>query len=404
MIEHPAITRRRALLGLGITAASFAAPAIARAATQAPTVPDSALATKHLISFTLYGGNDGLNTLVPYRDPLYRHLRPGIGLPDKALLRLSDDVALHPALTRLMSLYQAGEVALIQDVGCPASTLSHFDAIEVWESASPERAGRDTGWYGRVVAANRAAFDRCHFDAAAISFDRNTGFARGEAMPLLYADRALFDIEATSHRLRIDATMPSTARALAELVNQGADVQERLMARLHGAVAPDLDPSTHPLDVQITWTEWLLAQGAKAPVYALAQNGYDTHTGLLDRHAALLADFDAAIARLRERLKAIGVWNDVVVLVHSEFGRRVAENIGGGTDHGTAGPVMLIGGRVRGGIYGQRASLDDLDTHGNLRFTTDFRRVYATITDQLWRLNANPFAAAGAAGLPIALA
>ena len=122
------------------------------------------------------------------------------------------------------------------------------------------------------------------------------------------------------------------------------------------------------------------------------------------RHDELLTDFDSGLARLKQALKAAGAWDDTVILVHSEFGRRPAENGYGGTDHGTAGPVFLIGGKVGGGIHGQRARLDDLDREGNLKSTTDLRAVYSTLVANLWRLPANPFVANGFAPLPLRLA
>ena len=393
MNPHEFSTRRQTLLGLGAAALGLCSSPLKSFAASDDALM---LTRKRLLLFTLYGGNDGLNTLVPYRDPLYAQLRPTLALDTKTLLPVSDEVALHARMTEVMNMFQAGEVAVIQDVGYPNPNLSHFDSIAVWDSAQPAREQRgNTGWFGELAMRNKPLFNAARFDAAVVSFDQNTGFAQGDQVPILQADRNAFDL--TTHLERITAYdhAPQTVRRLADMINQGIDVNARFAARLKGIARPQWQPYEEPLDVQTKLTEWMINSGVTTPMLALAQDGFDTHAGLLERHDERLHTIDAGLAALRRGLKANGTWNDTVIMVHSEFGRRVAENGFGGTDHGTASPVFLIGGKVKGGIYGQRALLDDLDHDGNLKFTTDYRRVYSTLAANLWQLPANPFAEAG---------
>ncbi|MDP8986669.1 MAG: DUF1501 domain-containing protein [Pseudomonadota bacterium] len=319
-------------------------------------------------------------------------------------MAVSDEVALHPCLSECMKMFQAGEVAIIQDVGYPHPNLSHFESTAIWDSANLQGTSSLTGWYGEVVMHNHQAFDNAHFDAAAITFDKNLSFAGGDRVPVLPVSQNVAAILRDGTATRAITQMPGTTMQLAALVNEGIAVRHRFATRLAGVQAPQWQPYEEPFEVQTKLTEWFFAHGITTPLVRVNQGGFDTHTELLARHSNLMATFDRGIARLKQVLVSTGTWKDTVIMVHSEFGRRAGENGFGGTDHGSSGPVFLIGGRVRGGIYGQRASLDDLDIEGNLKYTTDFRSVYSTLVDNLWRLPANPFADAGFGPLSIAVA
>jgi uncharacterized protein (DUF1501 family) len=393
------LSRRDCLKFIGLPLAGAFGVPTARAADA------GALARKRLIVITLNGGNDGLNTLVPWRDPLYRKLRPSVHVKPEGLLTVNDELALHPQLGGLMKMLQAGEVAVLQDVGYPESSLSHFESADVWASGEPRREARHEGWYGRAVMSNRAVFDAARFDACAISFDKSTGFANGRGVPVLIPGPDVFDAPREGlARAAVAADAPEITTRLAELVNEGHDVKQRVLRRLAGAARPKWPLYEEPLAVQTKLAHWFMTQGVAAPLVRIVQDGYDTHANQLPRHATLLGQLDAALVELRRRLVADGLWNDTVVMLHSEFGRRAAQNGYDGTDHGTAGPVFLVGGRLQGGVYGKRAALDRLDGVGNVGFDCDFRRVYSTLVARLWDLPANPLAAAGFAPLDLRLA
>ena len=398
--HSPRLSRRAALFTLG---GSVAWPLESALAMQ----PDTGqLKRKRLVLFRLHGGNDWLNTLVPYRDPLYRKLRPTLAQPLDKLLPVSDELALHPRLTEFMKMFQAGEVAIVQDAGYPDPNLSHFESAAIWDSGDPKQGTQSaTGWWGQVAMRNRAAFDAARFDAAAVSFDKNIAFGAGRGVPVLQVNK---DVVATleapgPRRTHAGRAAPEAVRVIADMINEGIGVRERFARRLHGVQSPEWEPFEEPFDIQVKLTEWFFSHGVTTPLVRVSQEGFDTHAKQLASHDELLKAFDSGLARLKQGLKAAGVWDDTVIMVHSEFGRRPAENGYGGTDHGTAGPVFLIGGKVGGGIHGQRAPLDDLDREGNLKFTTDLRAVYSTLVANLWALPGNPFAANGFAPLPLRL-
>jgi len=404
IVANTMLTRRRALAGIAGMAAGAGFPVLAAPAPGA--VPVDALRTKRLIVLSLVGGNDGLNTVVPVADPLYRKLRPTVGLPERKVLPLDAMLALHPALTSTMQMFQRGELAIVQDVGYPRPDLSHFVSAAIWESADPQRGlSAESGWWGEVVMQNRAAFDAAAFDAAAVTFESSGAFAAGRGVPLMRARQDVSALLAAPQAASIDARALTgeESRALGDMVAARTDAQARFARRLKHVQPPHWRPYEEAIDVQIQLTDWFLTNGVTTPLIRMTLGGFDTHSELLARHGALMAVLDRTLEDLRRRLCAAGLWDDTVVLVHSEFGRRPAENGHGGTDHGTAGPVWLLGGRVQGGIHGPRASLENLDAAGNPVFCTDFRRVYATVATGLFGLSVNPFADRGHAPLPVRL-
>lgn len=400
----PTGSRRGFIIGAG---ALLTAMASHRAVGQSLSAPSKGeLERRLLIIFTLVGGNDSLNTLIPHADPLYRQFRPTIGLPLDQVLPLDDELALHPNLTQTMKMFQAGELAIIPDVGYPHPNLSHFESAAIWESAKPEPGlmGR-TGWWSDLVVSNRAAFDAAQLDTTAISFEREAAFTNGKAVSVWRASQDVRDVLGTLPDLNLPAAeRRGLARELADRIQLGFDTRARLVRRLQGARPPVWKPYEEPIDVQLRLTDWFLQHEVRAPVIRLVQDGFDTHSGLRTRHDARMKTVDHALDQLRLSLKSHGRWDDALVMVHSEFGRRPAENGYGGTDHGTGGPVLLAGGGVRGAVHGLRADLNNLDQDGNPRFTTDFRSLYSTIAGTYFKLSANPFADSGFTPLPNLLA
>ena len=399
MSQHINLKRRALLEMAGCSMASFATLPLASAA--AAAAPHSLLRTKRLILFTLEGGNDGLNTVIPVTDPRYRALRPTVNIARRDALTIQRDVGLHPRLKQLASIFEQGELAIVQAVGYPESSLSHFEAADIWSDAEPKRALRKGGWFTQLMGANQALYDAGNFDAAAISFSQRNGFASGS--PVLVASQSTFEqpVNATDPYARTVA--PGSPERLVAMLREGDVIAERVSARMARVPRLQWDGHREQLDVDVRLTNWMLEHGINAPLVRLTQGGYDTHAGQLIAHDTLLGKLDAAISTLRSRLKASGQWNDTLIMVQSEFGRRAAQNGFSGTDHGTAGPVLLIGGRVNGRVYGQPARLDQLDIDGNVAHRIDFRSLYATIADGLWQLPVNPFARAGFKPLEIVL-
>jgi uncharacterized protein (DUF1501 family) len=404
-LAHPAaLSRRQLLVAASALANSFALPVAAR---MTPIAIHS-LRSKRLIVLTLVGGNDGLNTLVPVSDPMYRKLRPTVALPKERLLPLNDDLSLHPALVSTMASFQSGELAIVQDVGYPRPNLSHAGSTAIWDSADPLRGtAAEFGWWGEVVMQNRMLFDGADLDAAAVTFESSAAFAAGSRVPVLRARPEGADPFGTSGAAPFGAATPEGSpqgRYSAAVRSDEAQVQARFAQRLRNAKRPVWQGDEQLIDAQVKLTDWFLSNGVATPLLHLALGGFDTHSELLARHGGLMAVLDRTLSDLRSRLLAVGRWDDTVVLVQSEFGRRPAENGHGGTDHGTTGPVLLLGGRVQGGVYGERAALDRLDNDGNPIYRTDFRRIYSGVVSDLFCLPVNPFTARGFAPLSLRLA
>lgn len=346
-----------------------------------------------LVVLQMGGGNDGLNTVVPWADPAYHDARPGIGVAVDKVLHLDAHVGLNPALTGLKSLYDAGRVAVVQGVGYDNPTYSHFEALQVWEYADPQRRSTD-GWLGKLMAAqadaSRDALAACALGQASTpaelraqgatvtvidsiaGYDVQGGAVRQAAAPALYRRTpglygALFDQALSTAEAGISALRNASSYKPAATYSDTATV--------YG--------SKNSIAASLQLTAQMIVTQPGVKVCHVVLGGFDTHQDEDVRQTALLTDVDRALSAFMQDLDAHGVSDRVVVMTWSEFGRRVRENGSKGTDHGSAAPVFVVGRPVRGGLYGAAPSLTDLDD-GNLKHTTDFRSVYqAVIRDWL---------------------
>jgi uncharacterized protein (DUF1501 family) len=339
-----------------------------------------------LLLIELKGGNDGLNTLVPYADPRYRELRGGIGVARERILPLDEKVGLHNKLEPLLESWKAGDFAILQGVGYPYPNRSHFRSIEIWDTASAASQTLSEGWIAQAFQSislpQGAAVD-------AIVADTN-------ALPMTGPALRTIVMQDAENFLRQAGAMTETAGvsddgnpALRHLLGVRREINAAaagLRDRLRAAPAPTYAYSQdNGLGRQLDLATRLLA--AKAPVVAikLALGGFDTHANQAPAHERLLGILGAGLATLRKNLIAAGLWNDVVVMTYSEFGRRVRQNASGGTDHGAAAPQFVLGGGVKGGLYGAYPSLTDLQD-GDLKYGIDFRSVFATLARGCWGL------------------
>ncbi|PLZ03778.1 Twin-arginine translocation pathway signal sequence domain-containing protein [Burkholderia sp. WAC0059] len=301
-----------------------------------------------LILVELNGGNDGLNTVVPFADPLYRIFRPNIGLPREQLLPIDARTALHSALAPMLPLWQAGQLAIVQGVGYAQPNLSHYRSREIWETASPADTYLREGWLARAFAVEPSL----------------RGFVAGSA------EMGPFD--GSGNRVTASA---STA--------PGANVTSPVPLEMP---VPD-----GPFGASVEAAMRLLAANGPAPgvsAIRLTLDGFDTHENQPERHAALLAQLAQGFSAMRDALVGMGRWARTVVMTYAEFGRSVRENTGNGTDHGTVAPCFVAGGRVLGGLYGTAPQLAQLDSGGQLPVGVDFRRLYATVLGPWWGLDA----------------
>jgi uncharacterized protein (DUF1501 family) len=346
---------------------------------------------KTLVLVTLYGGNDGLNTVVPYADPAYHDARPELAYAADKVLRLDDQIGLNPAMTGLAKLYGEKRLAIVQGIEYAAPDHSHFRSMDIWQTGSPTKPV-NTGWIGRWLDATGG--DPRH----AVSFEpvlpvllageKTAGAAvpaTGTALPKGVARTQLTGLGAA--QAGEPAMQARAARAFADLVS----VDDMLRTVPSPAPSPDPDDPADPdqpqatgtggtsaLDAQLELVARCVEAGVATRVFSVSLGGFDTHAQERVQQEKLLGDLDAALTRFVTRMAGSDRGRQVVVAVYSEFGRRVKANASDGTDHGTASDVFLLGTPVRGGRYGQQPSLTDLD-NGDLKVTTDFRDLYATL-------------------------
>jgi uncharacterized protein (DUF1501 family) len=364
--------------------------------TSKPGIPDDRI----LVVVQLGGGNDGLNTLIPIGNDAYYRARPNLAVPQKDIIRLNDGIGLHPNLSGLKNLYDQGAVAIVQGVGYPNPSRSHFKSMEIWHTADPEGRVVRYGWVGR------------YFDSKCPVCEQPTvGVNVGPSMPLaMVAETGVGVSLETPEAFQWMPTMGGLGereeQELFRLLNAPAPgvnepgtvdfLRHTAMnafvstAQVRGAVA-GYKGSVEYANTRFAYSMRLIAQmiAGKLPtkVYYAHMTGFDTHAAQRGAHENLLTQFAEGVASFYKDLEAQGNADRVVVLAFSEFGRRVAENGSGGTDHGTAAPMFLFGKSLKGGLYGNQPSLTDL-TDGDLKHAVDFRSVYATVLDR-W-LGADP--------------
>jgi uncharacterized protein (DUF1501 family) len=368
--------RREFLNCLGGAGLLALAPNLAAAAATSPY-------QRLLILVELKGGNDGLNTVVPYTDPSYYALRPRIGIRRDEVLQISDRIGFHPALQALLPLWQAGELAVVQGVGYPNPNLSHFRSIEIWDTASRSDEYLQQGWLARsfVRAPPPAAFAA---DAVVVG-SQDMG-------PLVGGGRvvALSNPEQFARMARL-AQEGGAIRggALAHIQRVEADIRQAA-AKINSS-GPGFNFATAfpqgGFGATVKTACQVLGSGAEVAVMRLTLSGFDTHQNQPGTHANLLRQLAEGLAALRSALVELKLWERTLVLSYAEFGRRPKENQSNGTDHGTAAVHFAFGGAVRGGVYGEAPNLASLDGSGNMKYSVDYRSLYATALERWWQID-----------------
>ncbi len=369
-----------------------------------------------LVVLQLAGGNDGLNTVVPFANDGYHRVRPKLALPPDKILKLDSEIGLNPRLTGLKSLYDSGRLAIVQGVGYPNPNRSHFRSTEIWQTASDANRVENEGWLGR------------YFDNCCSGTDPTVGVAIGEQSPQAFSAKIPIGVTLSRpEQFRWKASMGADGKPLTEeeafyrqLIG-GAEEEPNatpegnsissLPGKIHNdattedflrRTALDAQLSSDkilaiarkyksnvpypqsPLGASLNLIGRMIAGGLATRVYYASQGGFDTHAGQIGSHDRLMTVINDAVAAFVADLKQQGNFERVLLMTFSEFGRRVAENANNGTDHGTAAPMFLLGGGVKPGLFGKQPSLTDLD-NGDLKFNIDFRSVYASVLDNWLR-------------------
>ncbi|MCB1154810.1 DUF1501 domain-containing protein [bacterium] len=385
--------RRTVLKSLGAASMAVLMPKIAWSATESSRPWE-----RVLVLVELAGGNDGLNTVVPYADAAYYSARPRLAVGRSEVLHLDERVGLNPNLRPLMDIYRAKEAAVVLGVGYPHPNRSHFRSIDIWETGSDANEVLQDGWVARQLVSrlpkslaadgvvigrgNTGALDGANFDTVVL--DRPEQFIR-QARQLRESASKGGGNAALAHVLRVQNDTLKAAQVLESQRGRGATLKTTF-------------PAT-PLGQQMHNAARLIADEIPVAVIKVTHVGFDTHIDQRRRHDVLLAQFAEAIAAFRSAMIETGHWQRTLVMTYSEFGRRVAQNGNNGTDHGTAAPHFIFGGRVLGGIYGEQPGLLRLDGE-DMSHTVDFRRMYATVAQRWWGISDDIFGAEGFTPLP----
>jgi len=412
---------RRTVLGSSFawTVPAFLSDTFAalHAATDAPTQAVTGKDATILVVLQMAGGNDGINTVVPYANDHYHKARPRIGLKPDDILKLNDEIGLHGAMQGFKELYDAGCLSVIQGVGYPNPNRSHFRSTEIWQTASDAKVVEKNGWVGR------------YFDNACAGADPTVGVVIGGQLPQAffarqpkgvvlnnpqnYRFRASGDTEESYKKLNelemepspaeensggsigmLPAGMPMTGGRAVDFISRTALDAQHSSDEIRAIAAKVQNAVTYPgsrLANELKLVAQLIGGGLPTRIYYVSQGGYDTHTNQVGAQQRLLGDLTAAVKAFTDDLKAQGNFGRVLIMTFSEFGRRVAENANGGTDHGAAAPLFVVGQKVKAGLLGEYPSLAPQDLfQGDLKFNVDFRSVYAAILENWLQTKSAP--------------
>lgn len=321
----------------------------------------------------LNGGNDGLNTFVPFDNPLYYALRPQIALSKDAVIGKNKGMAFHPALKGFAEMQQNGDLSVIQNVGYPEPNRSHFRSQEIWQTASDSNKYINEGWLGRYLDLQC----KDHQPTAGINLDSidNLSLKGLEPNSITVKNPNVFKTKNQKEEAGTLSDNPQLdfVRKIANSVTEGSDEIQKALAKSTAEISY---PKTG-LATNLAWIARLIKGNLNSKVYYTSLNGFDTHDNQLAVQNNKLTELNDALFSFYTDLKKASLMQNVTIVVFSEFGRRVKDN-GKGTDHGTAAPMFIIGGNNRGKIIGNNPNLSDLD-QGDLKYETDFRSVYASL-------------------------
>jgi uncharacterized protein (DUF1501 family) len=326
-----------------------------------------------LVFIQLNGGNDGLNTFIPFENPLYYDLRTKISINKNDVISKTNGMGFHPALKDFAKIQQNGDLTIIQNVGYPEPNRSHFRSQEIWQTASASNQYLNNGWIGRYLDFQCKE----HEPTASVNIDNidNLALKGNEPNTVTVKDPNRFKVRNETNENSVLSNNPQLdfVRKIANSVTEGSD-------EIQKALSKTSETNSYPnttLGKNLQWIARLIKGNLNSKVYYTSQNGYDTHDNQLTIQNRNLTELNDAIASFYNDLKKENLLQNVTLVVFSEFGRRVKDN-GSGTDHGTAAPMFIIGGNNKGKVIGSNPNLANLD-NGDLIYETDFRSVYATL-------------------------
>lgn len=392
-------------------------------ATQIATGKDGTI----LVVLQMAGGNDGINTVVPYANDYYRQARPRIALPADKILKVNDAVGFHPAMTGFKDLYDSGNLAVVQGVGYPNPNRSHFRSTEIWQTASDSETFEKYGWIGRyfdnacagcdpaIGVAIEQQLPQSFFSASSkgVCMTNPQDYRFQSSNPMVEASyEKLNDIETTSPDQNsggsigmLTSAMPMTGGRAVDFIERTALDAQVSSDEIRTIAARTQNQTQYPasqLGNSLKLVAKLIGGGLPTRIYYVSQVGYDTHTNQLATQQRLLGDLGSSVKAFVDDLKAQGNMQRVLVMTFSEFGRRVTDNANGGTDHGAAAPVFIVGNQVKAGLLGSYPSLAPQDLfQGDIKYNVDFRSVYAAVLENWLKTKSAPILGRQFTPLPV---
>jgi uncharacterized protein (DUF1501 family) len=372
--------RRKFLQSTGLASAAFMIPKFLKSAEKDNTITSD----KILVIVQLTGGNDGLNTVIPFENDLYYNARPQIAVKKNEVLKLNGQFGLHPSMWAWKELHENGKLCVLNNVGYPGPDRSHFRSMDIWHTASKSDEYKTSGWIGRYLDEQCGKCDR---PTNALEMDDTLSFAlKGDnvkALSLkdpkkLYATTMdPFINQLNRQHIPGDHHHNNAEylyKTLAETISSAAYIYQTSKIYRSAASYPD-----HAFGKSMKTISELIISGVNTKIYYVSLGSFDTHFNQQTRQAALLQQLSETTSIFMNDLKSNGRSQDVLLMAFSEFGRRVQENASAGTDHGTSGPVFLLGESLqKKGFYNEMANLNELDD-GDLRYSIDFKNIYSTL-------------------------
>lgn len=373
--------RRKFIKNSALASSLFFVPSFVKAF---ESVTTKELGYKRLVIVQLAGGNDGLNTIIPYNNDIYYNARPRLAIT-KDIIKLNDDLGFHPSLASLRSLFDNGELSIINNVGYPNPVRSHFRSMDIWQTASDADEYLQSGWLGRYLDKHgHKPYNAIEIDkqlSLAMKGEHFNGMATNDYKMLYKTAKDPFFKSVLNHYEDAHLSEHNLGylyQTMIEAKSSAKYIYENTKVKLSQEEYPQ-----NKLAKQLKNVAQFINSGLETKVFYTSLGGFDTHANQQNKQSRLLKQYAESVSAFVKDLKRNGTFKDTLILTFSEFGRRVKQNAANGTDHGAANNVFVIGeGLKKAGFYNSLARLNDLDTNGDLKFEVDFRSVYATILSQ----------------------
>lgn len=379
--------RRKFLKQSSLASSLFFVPSFVKAFEE---VASASLGYKRLVIIQLSGGNDGLNTVIPFRNDLYYKERPTLGIPKNDIIKLNDELGLHSSFTPLKRLYDNGNLSIINNVGYPNPVRSHFRSMDIWQTATDSDTFSQTGWLGRYLDNyGKQPYSAIEIDdslSLVLKGENLNGIATQNPSTLYNLSRDPYFKSLNKHQN--DAHLSEHNLGYLYKTMIAAQSSAKYIYETSKMVSAKKEYPNNKFGNQLKTTAQFINSGLETKVFYSSLGGFDTHVNQLATQKRLLKVYAESMETFVEDLKANGTFKDTLILTFSEFGRRVKQNANVGTDHGTANNVFIIGDQLKKqGVFNNVPNLSDLDENGDLKFEIDFRTIYATILNKWLEVN-----------------